>query len=60
MRVLIAEDDRALGKFLARRLENDGHRLSLATDGSEALNAFKSECPDLVCQKSVARQCSRK
>lgn len=48
MRVLIAEDDRALGKFLMRRLEAEGHRLSVAEDGSDALTAFKSECPDIV------------
>lgn len=48
VRVLIAEDDRALGKFLMRRLETDGHRLFLAEDGSEALKAFKSELPDIV------------
>ena len=48
MRVLIAEDDRALGKFLARRLENDGHRPTLAADGSDALTVFRSECPDIV------------
>lgn len=48
MRVLIAEDDRALGRFLSRRLENDGHRPYLAEDGSKALSAFRSECPDIV------------
>jgi DNA-binding response OmpR family regulator len=48
MRVLIAEDDRALGMFLSRGLEADGHRVRLATDGGAAVDAFRSELPDLT------------
>ena len=33
MRLLIAEDDRALGMFLTRGLETDGHRVHVVTDG---------------------------
>jgi len=48
MRILIAEDDRALVMFLARGLESDGHRVRSASDGAEALNAFRNELPDLT------------
>jgi CheY-like chemotaxis protein len=37
MRLLIAEDDKALGLFLSRGLEADGHRVHLAYDGAAAV-----------------------
>jgi DNA-binding response OmpR family regulator len=48
MRLLVAEDDRALGLFLSRGLEADGHRVRLAYDGAAALDAFRQELPDLT------------
>ena len=48
MRVLIAEDDRALSMFLARGLEADGHRVRIAVDGAEAVSLFLAELPDLT------------
>lgn len=48
MKVLIAEDDRALGTFLRRGMEADGHRVCLALDGAEAVDAFAQEMPDLT------------
>jgi DNA-binding response OmpR family regulator len=48
MRLLIAEDDRALGLFLSRGLEADGHRIRLAYDGAAAVEAFREELPDLT------------
>ena len=48
MRLLIADDDRALGMFLTRGLEADGHRVRVVTDGAEAINAFRQELPDLT------------
>jgi DNA-binding response OmpR family regulator len=48
MRLLIAEDDRALGLFLSRGLEADGHRIHLAHDGAAAVEAFRQEMPDLT------------
>ena len=48
MRLLIAEDDPALGVFLSRGLESDGHRVRLATDGAAALAAFREDLPDLT------------
>src|SRR5580658_3560774 len=48
MRILIAEDDRALVMFLTRGMEADGHRVRSAGDGAEALEAFRNEMPDLT------------
>jgi DNA-binding response OmpR family regulator len=48
MRLLIAEDDRALAMFLTRGLEADGHRVRNALDGAEAMEVFRSEMPDLT------------
>jgi DNA-binding response OmpR family regulator len=48
MRLLIAEDDRALGLFLSRGLEADGHRVRLAHDGGAAVEAFRQDLPDLT------------
>ena len=48
MRLLIAEDDRALGLFLSRGLEADGHRVRLVYDGGAAMDAFRQEMPDLT------------
>jgi DNA-binding response OmpR family regulator len=48
MRLLIAEDDRALGLFLNRGLEADGHRVHLVYDGGAAVEAFRQEMPDLT------------
>jgi DNA-binding response OmpR family regulator len=48
MRLLIAEDDKALGLFLSRGLEADGHRIRLACDGALAIEAFRQDLPDLT------------
>jgi DNA-binding response OmpR family regulator len=48
MRLLIAEDDKALGLFLSRGLEADGHRVRMAYDGAVAVEAFRQEMPDLT------------
>jgi DNA-binding response OmpR family regulator len=48
MRLLIAEDDRALGTFLVRGLESDGHEVALAADGAQAVAAFRQQLPDLT------------
>src|ERR1700749_5205690 len=48
MRLLIAEDDRALGLFLTRGLEADGHRVRVALDGGAAVAAFREDLPDLT------------
>ncbi|HUA93687.1 MAG TPA: response regulator transcription factor [Terracidiphilus sp.] len=48
MRLLIAEDDKALALFLSRGLEADGHRIRLAADGGVAVEAFREDRPDLT------------
>ncbi len=48
MRLLIAEDDKALGSFLSRGLEAEGHRVRLAHDGGAAVEAFREDLPDLT------------
>jgi len=48
MKLLIAEDDKSLGLFLKRGLEADGHKVRLAVDGAEAVDAFREELPDLT------------
>lgn len=48
MRLLIVDDDRALGMFLTRGLESDGHRIRVVTDGAMAVDAFRQDLPDLT------------
>ncbi|KAA6465085.1 response regulator transcription factor [Acidobacteria bacterium AB60] len=48
MRLLIADDDRALGMFLTRGLEADGHRVRVVVDGGQAIEAFRQDLPDLT------------
>lgn len=48
MRLLVVEDDRALGTFLARGLESDGHRVRVVVDGASAVEAFRQDLPDLT------------
>lgn len=48
MRILVAEDDKALGLFLSRGLETEGYRVRLVHDGGAAAEAFRLELPDLT------------
>jgi len=48
MRLLIAEDDKALALFLSRGLESDGHTVRLTFDGEQAVRAFREDLPDLT------------
>ena len=48
MRLLIAEDDKALAMFLSRGLEADGHRVRVTSDGGSAVDAFRQDLPDLT------------
>ncbi|HEX8711667.1 MAG TPA: response regulator transcription factor [Terracidiphilus sp.] len=48
MRMLIAEDDQALGQFLRRGLEADGYNVRVALDGGSAVEAFRQDLPDLI------------
>ncbi len=48
MRVLIAEDDRALRSYLERSLERDGYEIELAEDGEAAVASLGRFVPDLL------------
>ena len=48
MRVLVVEDDRALGSFLKKGLESEFHTVELANDGQEALDWLESTEFDLL------------
>jgi DNA-binding response OmpR family regulator len=45
---LVAEDNEALGMFLRRGLEADGHEVRLAGDGQAAVDQFLAEPPDFA------------
>jgi CheY-like chemotaxis protein len=42
-RILIAEDEEALRSFIARALKQDGHTVTTANDGTEALDVLTRE-----------------
>lgn len=48
LRILVVEDDRVSGIALTRQLEKLGHGVTLARDGSQALDALREQRPDLV------------
>lgn len=47
-RVLLIDDDESVGRMLAGRLENSGHRVTLLTDGEAALAEYTELAPDVV------------
>lgn len=46
--ILVIEDETALRQVFARMLRGDGHSVSEARDGSEALRFLKTQQPDLI------------
>lgn len=48
MRLLIADDDVALGHFLQRGMEAEGYLVEIAHDGAEAVAMFRDHSPDLT------------
>ena len=48
MRVLIVEDDAALGTYLERGLRFEGHEVSLVADGQSGLEHALEHAPDLM------------
>lgn len=48
MRVLVAEDDRALGLFLSKGLKLEGHEVEWVADGQAAIERANSWAPDLL------------
>ena len=47
-RVMVIEDDEALSALLEYNLVKEGHKVSLVSDGEEALIAIEEERPDLI------------
>jgi DNA-binding response OmpR family regulator len=48
MRVLIVEDDRALGEFLKKGMQREGHSVEWVEDGEAALAHADALSPDLI------------
>lgn len=48
MRVLVVEDDRALGAFLKKGMELEGHRVEVVEDGEAAIARAEEDRPDLI------------
>jgi DNA-binding response OmpR family regulator len=48
MRVLVVEDDKALGGFLRQGLELEGHEVQWVEDGDEALLTVANTSPELI------------
>lgn len=48
MRVLVVEDDRALGAFLRQGLQLEGHQVDWVEDGEAALTQVAETSPDLM------------
>lgn len=48
MRTLIADDDRALGAFLAGGLERDGHEVIVVNDGESAMEVARRDWPEMA------------
>ena len=46
--VLFADDDKCFREICKRILEDEGYRVLLARNGSEAIDAIKTERPDLA------------
>ena len=48
MKVLVADDDRAIRQSLTTALELNGYQVTACKDGVEALAAFRSDRPDVL------------
>ncbi|MFN8184842.1 MAG: response regulator transcription factor [Candidatus Nanopelagicales bacterium] len=48
MKVLVADDDRAIRESLTTALELNGYQVSACADGVEALAAFRADRPDVL------------
>ncbi|PYR43042.1 MAG: hypothetical protein DMF93_04200 [Acidobacteria bacterium] len=46
--VVVADDTPAIGQYFARLLKRDGHRVIVAHNGTEALDAIRREQPDVA------------
>jgi len=48
LKILIADDEANIRRILETRLAMQGHQVSAAQDGAEALELFRSVEPDVV------------
>jgi two-component system KDP operon response regulator KdpE len=48
MRILVVDDERQITRVLRTSLQSSGYEVSVANDGAEALEMFKTLSPDLV------------
>lgn len=46
--ILVVDDEPEIVKMVAKIMESKGHRVTIARDGQEAVDAVGRECPDLV------------
>lgn len=46
--ILVVDDDPAVQRVLVQALELEGHRVTTADDGEQALSAIAAELPDIV------------
>lgn len=51
--ILIADDEPAIGEFLARALKRDGHNVTVVNDGFAAIDAFSKKSFDLLVSDIV-------
>jgi DNA-binding response OmpR family regulator len=49
MKVLVAEDDENIRNGLTTILKEEGYQTVGAADGDQALELFRTECPDFIC-----------
>lgn len=47
-KVLVVEDEQSLREALVFFLEKEGHEVSVAVDGEEAIRVFENESPDII------------
>lgn len=47
-KVLVVEDEQSLREALVFFLEKEGHQVSVAVDGEEAIRVFENESPDII------------
>ena len=48
MRIIVAEDDRAVRELVEFKLSSAGHEVQMEEDGQAALDAIKASPPDVV------------
>jgi twitching motility two-component system response regulator PilH len=53
MKLVVADDDPLQGKLALHRLERDGHQVTLAADGEQALAVIRQVMPDAVISDVV-------